>query len=88
LTTVGIPVTFYGMTGVGVGFLPSLPDGERWEIKNKRSWQFLCLKRKTWYGWKTIGQQSLEPSGLGLQYALTCASEDILRDIYGRVTTT
>jgi hypothetical protein len=61
-----------------IEILPSIPATHRWERSNKRTWQFLSLQVKTWYGWKTVSRRALDPRGLGMHYALRTAAEEIL----------
>jgi hypothetical protein len=58
--------------------LPSIPAGLRWQIKHKRAWKYLTLQRQTWYGWKTIAKQSVNPSGMTVQAALVSCALDII----------
>jgi hypothetical protein len=58
-------------------FTPALPAGYRWGVAYKRSWTFLTLQRKRWYGWRTIQQTSLKPAGMGIGHAIASAGEDL-----------
>lgn len=65
-------------TAVQTPALPSLPNGMKWEVRYKRAWAFLALRRKTWYGWKTVRITSVNPKGMSYQQALCSTALDLL----------
>lgn len=69
------------MSDEALSYLRELPSNYRWKVARRRTWLFLTLEEKHWYGWKRIDIKALRPDGLGMNYAVSVASEEI-KDVW------